>query len=220
MSATSESSARSYPVFSRAWAFAMQRVQPKVLLQQRTELAAGLGGTVVEIGCGSGTAFAHYPPTVTQVIAFEPEPYLRAAAETAAKSAPVAVDVRDGVADAIALDDGSVDAAVCSLVLCSVPDVRAALDEAFRVLRPGGELRYLEHVAEPHGTLGRKTQNALDRTGVWPALAGGCHVSRDTGTAIRAAGFAIDTERERTTGPPVIVPVRRTLTGAARKPRG
>lgn len=196
----------------------MQRMQPKVLLQQRDELVAGLTGTVVEIGCGSGTAFAHYPPSVSRVIAIEPEPYLRTAADAASRTAPVPVEVRDGVADAIPLADASVDAAVCSLVLCSVPDVARALAEIARVLRPGGELRYLEHVAAPHGTVSRKTQNALDGTGVWPALAGGCHVSRDTGVAIRAAGFIVDAERDTTTGPPVVVPVRRTLIGRARKP--
>ncbi len=218
MSVASQPAVHGHPLFSRVWAFAMRRAQPKLLVQQRREVVAGLSGTVLEVGCGSGTAFAHYPQSVGQVIAVEPEPYLRDAAVQAAATAPVPVDVRFGVAEQLPVDDASVDAVVCSLVLCSVPDVAAALREVARVLRPGGELRYLEHVGERPGSLGRRSQEALDRSGLWPALGGGCHVARDTGAAIRAAGFVVDAERERTNGPPVLVPVRRMIAGTAHMP--
>jgi SAM-dependent methyltransferase len=207
---------RAHPLFARAWAAAMARFQPDSMLEQRDALVAGLTGTVVEVGCGSGTAFRHYPPEVDHVIAIEPEPYLRRQAMRAAAWAPVRVEVQPGVAEHLPIEDGSVDAAVCSLVLCSVPDQATALAEIARVLRPGGELRYYEHVAEPGGTLGRRMQDVLDATGAWAAIGGGCHVARDTGAAIRAAGFTVDRERAQTLGPPLIVPVRRHLLGTAR----
>ncbi len=96
----------------------------------------------------------------------------------------------DALADALPLDDDSMDAAVVSLVLCSVPDQAAALAEIRRVLRPGGELRFYEHVI-PLRQPKRALAQLFDRSGVWPRLAGGCHLTRDTQTAIEAAGFAI-----------------------------
>jgi ubiquinone/menaquinone biosynthesis C-methylase UbiE len=207
-----------HPVFARVWAAAMATIQPGVMRAQRSELVDGLSGTVVEIGCGSGSAFSHYPKAVERVVAVEPEPYLRAKAQRAAALAPVPVEVVSGVAEHLPLGDDSVDAAVCSLVLCSVPNQAAALAEIARVLGPGGELRYFEHVAEAPGTLGRRTQDWLDRTGLWGRIGGGCHVARETGDAIRTAGFTIDRERTRLFGPPLLLPVRRHLLGVARVP--
>lgn len=207
-----------HPFFARAWAAAMRRCEPRSMREQRAELVAGLAGRVVEVGAGSGSMFAHYPPEVSLVEAIEPEPYLRAEAEQVARRAPVRVEVRGGVAETLPAADDSVDAVVCSLVLCSVPDPAAALAEIARVLKPGGELRYFEHVAEPRGTKSRSVQHALDRSGLWARVGGGCHVCRDTGEAIRAAGFVVDRERVHTVGPPLIVPVRRHLLGAAHLP--
>lgn len=211
-----QQTADEHPLFARLWSVSQRRFQPKAMRERRADLARGLTGVVVEVGAGSGTAFAHYPPEVTRVVAVEPEPSLRREAEGAARTAPVPVEVRGGTADALPLADGEADAVVFSLVLCSVPDQAAALAEAARVLRPGGELRYLEHVAEPVGARGRGLQQWLDRSGVWPKLGGGCHVSRDTGTAIRAAGFEIADERDEHLAPP-LMPVRRVLLGRARR---
>ncbi len=215
---TSTSTDHAHPLFARAWALAMARAQPKSMRKERSELVAGLSGLVLEVGAGSGTMFEHYPPSVDRVVAIEPEPYLRHAAEQAAQRAPVRVEVRAGDADHLGFDDDSVDAVVCSLVLCTVPDQAGALAEIARVLRPGGELRYFEHVAEPTGSKGLRVQEALDRSGVWARLGGGCHVARHTGDAIRDAGFTIVDERTHTVGPPLIVPVRRHLVGVARLP--
>ncbi|MDO9353085.1 MAG: methyltransferase domain-containing protein [Solirubrobacteraceae bacterium] len=211
---------RPHPLFARVWALAMARLQPKSMREERAELVCGLSGLVVEVGAGSGTMFRHYPATVEQVVAIEPEPYLRAAAQRAVGDARVAIDVRPGDAARLPFEDGSVDAVVCSLVLCSVPDQAGALAEFARVLRPGGELRYYEHVAEQAGSTGRRLQDRLDSTGLWARIGGGCHVARETGEAIRAAGFCIVNEREQTLGPPLVVPVRRHLLGVARKPAG
>ncbi|MEU4336074.1 methyltransferase domain-containing protein [Micromonospora lupini] len=181
----------SHPVFARVYerlSVAMDRAGTAAF---RRDLAAGLKGRVIEIGAGNGRMFVHYPPTVTEVVAVEPERRLRAAAVRAAPAAPVPVTVVDGLAEALPAGEGEFDAAVVALVLCTVPDQAAALAEIRRVLRPGGQLRFFEHVAaEEPGRL-RRVQRLSDAT-VWPRLFAGCHTGRDTTAAIRAAGFAID----------------------------
>jgi ubiquinone/menaquinone biosynthesis C-methylase UbiE len=159
--------------------------------EHRRRLLEGLRGTVVEIGAGHGLNFPLYPPEVTEVVAIEPEPTLRRQAETAAESATVSIRVLAGVADEVPLEDSSVDAAVTSLVLCSVPDQQHALAEIRRVLRPEGELRFYEHVI-PQCQPKRLLLQAIDRSGLWPAIAGGCHPARDTTEAIMQAGFDIE----------------------------
>jgi ubiquinone/menaquinone biosynthesis C-methylase UbiE len=134
------------PRFARMYPKAAARADRRGASEHRRRLLQDLGGQVVEVGAGNGLNFAHYPPIVTEVIAIEPEPTLRALAQHAAAEAPVPVSVHDGTADTLPLADGEMDAAVASLVLCSVPDQARALAELHRVLRPGGELRFYEHV--------------------------------------------------------------------------
>jgi ubiquinone/menaquinone biosynthesis C-methylase UbiE len=181
----------SRPRFARMYLKAGVRADRRGAVDHRRRLLEGVTGRVVEVGAGSGLNFAHYPATVTEVLAIEPEPTLRAAAERAATTAPVRVTVSEGAAEALPLADGEVDAAVASLVLCSVADQARALAEARRVLRPGGELRFYEHViAERHPM--RAILQLADHSGLWPALCGGCHPARDTAAAIEAAGFTIE----------------------------
>ena len=140
----------------------------------------------MEVGAGNGINFAHYPATVAEVIAVEPEPYLRSQAEKAAASAPVPVRVVPGVADALELEAGSADAVVACGVLCSVPDQARALAEFHRVLRSGGELRFYEHVRSRRPGFAR-WQTRVDP--LWTRFFGGCHADRDTLDAIERAGF-------------------------------
>jgi ubiquinone/menaquinone biosynthesis C-methylase UbiE len=180
----------SHPIFARFYA----RVSPSMdrggMAGHRDRLLAGLTGEVIEVGAGNGLNFAHYPPQVTRVLAVEPDPHLRRLAEREAGVVDVPVEVTAGVADRLPAGDATFDAAVASLMLCSVPDQRAALAEIRRVLRPGGRLFFLEHVrAETPGL--RRAQRILDAT-VYPFLAGGCHSGRDTVAAITAGGFTID----------------------------
>lgn len=186
-----------HPLSARMWSYMSGKVGSDRL---RTGLLADLRGRVLELGAGDGRNFAHYPSQVSQVVAIEPEPYLRRLALDAARAAPVPVTVLDGVAEALPADTRAFDAAVSSLVLCSVTDQRAALAELHRVLVPGAELRFYEHVIADR-RVGRAVQSGLDGSGVWPRLAGGCHLARDTLAAIAAAGFTVEEVRRFTSGP-------------------
>ncbi|MFD5786774.1 class I SAM-dependent methyltransferase [Streptomyces sp. NPDC127037] len=160
------------------------------MAEHRRDLLAGLTGEVIEIGAGDGANFTRYPPTITRVLAVEPEHHLRRLAEAASQHAPIPIQVVAGSAERLPVHDESFDAAVSSFVLCTVPDPDAALAEALRVLRPGGRLRFLEHVrADTSGLV--RVQRVLDAT-VWPLLVGGCHTGRDTQEAITRAGFTIE----------------------------
>ncbi len=178
--------------FARMYVRTAKSAKQRGATEHRRRLLAGLKGTVVEVGAGHGLNFPHYPAQVTEVIAIEPEPTLRTAAEKAAPNAPVPIRVLAGLADNLPVDDASVDAAVASLVLCSVPDQPRALAELRRVLRPAGELRFYEHVI-PRSQPKRAILQIADRSGLWPKIAGGCHPARDTTTAIEGAGFEIET---------------------------
>jgi ubiquinone/menaquinone biosynthesis C-methylase UbiE len=180
---------RPHALFSRFYAAAGPRMEREGMAQLRDELLAGLHGEVVEVGAGNGLNFAHYPRTVTRVVAVEPEPRLRGLAERAAVTAPVEVTVRPGIAERLPLPDHSVDNAVLCLVLCSLPDRPAALAEVIRVLRPDGRLRFLEHTIGASAAL-RLVQRIADAT-VWPLLMGGCHTATDSVRAITDAGFDI-----------------------------
>ncbi|MTE22180.1 methyltransferase domain-containing protein [Streptomyces sp. TRM43335] len=207
-----------HPLFARYYArFAPALDERAGVGAHRTELSAGLSGRVVEVGAGSGLNFARYPPTVRRVVAVEPEPELRRLARDAASRAPVPVDVVPGTAEELPLDDGEFDAAVVSLVLCSVRDLERALAELRRVLRPGGELRFYEHV-RARGPVGFLLQRALDRT-VWPRLFGGCHTGRDPVAAIGAAGFVgVSHRRLRVPERGLPTPVSAHVLGGARRP--
>jgi ubiquinone/menaquinone biosynthesis C-methylase UbiE len=155
----------------------------------RRELLAGLAGRVIEIGAGTGPNFHLYPDTVSELVAVEPEDYLRARAEEAAARSGRAIRVVDALADELPFEDDSFDAAVAAQVLCSVPSQAAALTELRRVLRPRGELRFYEHVMARQPRYAR-FQRLAGR--VTPHITGGCHPDRDTGRAIEQAGFTIE----------------------------
>jgi ubiquinone/menaquinone biosynthesis C-methylase UbiE len=179
------------PRFARMYLRSAETAEQRGATHHRQRLLEGLRGTVVEVGAGHGLNFAHYPPEVTEVVAIEPEPTLRARAEAAAEDASVPIRILAGVADELPLGDSAADSVVASLVLCSVPDQQHALAEIRRVLRPGGELRFYEHVI-PRCQPKRLLLQLIDRSGVWPVIAGGCHPARDTTEAIMQAGFDIE----------------------------
>ncbi|KUO17167.1 class I SAM-dependent methyltransferase [Streptomyces dysideae] len=183
-----------HPLFARFYARISVNAEARLgMAGVRDRLLAGLSGRVLEIGAGNGLNFAHYPGTVSEVVAIEPERLLRQLAVEAALRSEVPVDVVPGAAEALPVKSEAFDAVVLSLVLCSVRDVPRALGEVRRVLRPGGVVRFFEH-GRGGGRAMTFTQRALDRT-VWPPLNGGCHVSRDAVAALRDAGFELGPHR-------------------------
>ena len=156
----------------------------------RRRLLAGLRGRVLEVGAGDGRSFEHYPPTVERLLAVEPDATARRAAAERARTAAVPIELVDGFADALPVEDDSFDTAVLMGVLCSVPDPVTALAELRRVLVPGGELRFWEHVRSPSAAFGA-VQRAAD-TLFWTRALGGCRTTRDTAAAIAAAGFELE----------------------------
>jgi len=192
-----------HPLFARVYLRTVKGRLPRGEEEHRRKLLAGLAGRVLELGAGSGVNLRFYPASVEHVLAVEPEPLLRAECRKSAAKAPVPVTVVDGVSGRLPADDQSLDGAVVSLVLCSVPDQERALAELRRVLRPDGELRFYEHVVAD-GALAASLQRLADAV-LWPRLAGGCHLGRDTAAALEQSGFTIE-RCERiafSPGPPV-----------------
>jgi protein-L-isoaspartate O-methyltransferase len=202
------------PFFARIWTI-LSAHEPESLRKMRRENLAGLSGRVLEVGAGTGTNFVLYPTSVDEVVAIEPEPRLNTIAVRTAATAPVPVTVIDRTVEE--LEPGApFDAVVCSLVLCSVRSQEDVLQQLFSQLRPGGELRYLEHVASS-GVRG-KLQELVDVT-VWPRLAGNCHTHRDTERAIVNAGFIKKSTRHDWTLPAwVPMPVSEHALGRAIRP--
>jgi ubiquinone/menaquinone biosynthesis C-methylase UbiE/uncharacterized protein YndB with AHSA1/START domain len=175
--------------FCHLYARFSQRAESRGRREHRRALVAGLEDRVIEIGCGNGLNFAYYQAPVSEVLAVEPDRHLRHHAEAATRQANVAIDVVDGDAGRLPAGDACFDVAVVSLVLCRVPDISLALAEIFRVLRPGGRLRFYEHVASASDPLRRLQRLA---TPLWRQVAGGCCPDRDTVEAIVAAGFVLE----------------------------
>ena len=153
----------------------------------RRRLVGPAAGEVLEIGAGTGRNLPRYCHA-TRVVALEPGLGMRARAEQAARAAPVAVEILDGTAEDLPFPDASFDTVVASLVLCTVPDLAGALAEARRVLRPGGTLRFYQHVRADDPRLAR-WQDRLERP--WGWLTGGCHPNRDVVAAITTAGLRV-----------------------------
>lgn len=208
---------RRHPLFARMYAWVSPRMEDEGMGELRQELLADVAGRVVEVGAGNGLNFGRYPPAVAEVVAVEPEPHLRGLAERSGREVGVPVTVMPGMADRLPLADASVDVGVVSLVLCSVDDAPRALAELHRVIRPGGELRFLEHVIATTPVL-RRVQRVADAT-VWPLLAGGCHTARNTLPEIEQAGFEVTSVRHlRFPDATVPVPAAPHVLGRARRP--
>jgi SAM-dependent methyltransferase len=205
-----------HPIFARVYARLARVAEGRGGAEHRRTLLAGCEGRAIELGAGTGANFAHYPATVSEVVAVEPEASLRGRARNAAARAPVPVSVHDGHAGSLPCETAGFDVGIASLVLCTVPDQQAALAELFRAIRPGGELRFYEHVRAL--ALGEvRVQRVADAT-FWPRIAGGCHLARDTRAGIERAGFQIERCERFAFSPAPCLPAAPHILGVARRP--
>lgn len=205
-----------HPVFTQVYRVLAAAGERTGLGDVRARVLSAAHGRLLIVGLGPGHDLDHLPAAVTEVIAIEPSASMRAAAGPrvqAARARGVAVEVVDAVAEDLPLADASVDSALVAYVLCTVVDPGAAAAEVHRVVRPGGVVGVLEHVRGSRGSNTARLQ-ALVKP-LWPHVAGGCRVDRDTGAVLRAAGFDLTEVREVSLA--TLPPVAPTLVGVARR---
>jgi ubiquinone/menaquinone biosynthesis C-methylase UbiE len=169
---------------------------------RRRTLLAGARGRVVEIGAGTGLNVAHYPDEIAELILTEPDASMRRRLERRLQGNGRVARLVDAPAERLPLDDGSVDTVVSTLVFCTVDDPARTLSEIARVLHPGGQLLFVEHVRANSRFLAA-CQDYLCRP--WRAFAGGCCCNRPTVEMMRACGFSVDAEGAVWRGMPAIV---------------
>ena len=158
------------------------------LLPYRERVVSSARGKVLEIGIGSGLNLPFYGSCVEEILGLDPAPRLVAMAQEAAERNRAPVTLVTGSAETIPIGDSTVDTVVTTWTLCSIPDAAAALQEMRRVLKPGGQLLFVEHGLAPEESV-RRWQNRL--TPVWSRIGGGCHLNRPIRTLIESAGFGV-----------------------------
>lgn len=167
----------------------MAETEAACLAGWRRELLAGASGETLEVGVGTGANLGLYPTGVSRLVLTEPDPDMRAA--LAKKGAlPDGVELVGDALGTLPMAAESFDTVVCTLVLCSVPDQPAAIADLWRVLRPGGRLLFVEHVAAEEDSRRYRWQRRIEP--LWKHVAGGCHLTRRTDAALQAAGFRFE----------------------------
>ncbi|MDP9180517.1 MAG: class I SAM-dependent methyltransferase [Chloroflexota bacterium] len=190
------------------------RHEPRTLQRWRQEIAGGARGRVLEIGCGSGCNFTFYTDAATEVVATDPDPFVLGRSRSRAADIGRAIDVREASAEALPFEDATFDTVVSTANICSVDDPAKALSEVRRVLKPGGEYRFFDHVRY-RGAIGGLFQDVA--TPLWEWLGAGCHPNRDVERFIRGAGLDIVRLEHPTAAPPIppFVIVRPCIKGVA-----
>jgi ubiquinone/menaquinone biosynthesis C-methylase UbiE len=158
------------------------------LVPYRERVISAAEGRVLEIGIGSGLNLPFYGPRVQEILGLEPSRSLVAMAQRAARQSSSAVTLIEGSAETIPLDDRSIDTVVTTWTLCTIPEALQALGEMRRVLKPGGQLLFVEHGLAPEEGV-QKWQHRL--TPIWKRIGGGCHLNRRIRSLIETAGFRI-----------------------------
>ena len=192
---------------------AMQKTEQLCLHQWRSDLLGKARGTILEIGAGTGINLQHYPGG-QELILCEPDQHMRKKLHNRLRhTTPHSIRITDWRAEQLELPNLSIDTVVSTLVLCSVDNQSRALQEIFRVLRPGGQLLFIEHVLSDKSQLAR-WQKLCEP--VWRCACGNCHLTRPTAHNITACGLAIAEQREsKLLGAPAIA--QRVLHGCAEK---
>jgi SAM-dependent methyltransferase len=204
----------SHPLFAAVYDPVTKHVEEALLQEHREYLARDLNGAVLDLGAGTGAMFPYFK-TATEhdqslaLHAIEPDPHMRRRAVQKTNDLALEITVRSEGAQSLPYADDSFEIVVASLVFCTIPDVEAALDEVARVLKPGGEFRFLEHV-HADGWLAH-IQDAVNP--IWRLSAAGCHLNRDTAATFRNDDrFEVVELNELKIGVPPVKPfVRGTL---------
>jgi ubiquinone/menaquinone biosynthesis C-methylase UbiE len=202
------------PVFARGYDRFTKAAEDAGLRDKRRALLARAQGRTLEIGAGTGINLELYPETVTELVLTEPDPHMRRQLEGKVALIGRRAEVVDAGGEHLPFPDASIDTAVATLVLCTIPDPDAALDEIARVLKPGGRLLFLEHVrADDPGTV--RWQDRLERP--WGWFGRGCHPNRDTLAMMESSSLDVaEVERDRMPkAPPIVRPM---ILGEARRP--
>jgi ubiquinone/menaquinone biosynthesis C-methylase UbiE len=168
-----------HPLFARLYDPVMEWPEREFLAEDREYLASGATGRVLDLGAGTGAQFPAFAAEdgIETVHAVEPDPYMRERAERKARDLDLSVEFSDASAEALPYETDSFDTVVAAFVFCTIPDPAAALDEVSRVLTPGGEFRFVEHV-RADGITGLAHDLCAP---AWHAVAGGCNLNRETG---------------------------------------
>lgn len=201
-------------LLANAYDSAMHKYEQRCLGQWRADLLAGARGELLEIGAGTGINLPHYPDQVDHLIVSEPDPQMHKQLLKRISSLPKSLTrATNWSAEQIDLPDQSIDTIVSTLVLCSVNNLQQSLRELHRVLRPGGQLLFLEHVVATEDKTQRWQKICQP---LWKCCCGNCHLTRDTASNIEAVGLTIEKLcAADIPGAPSIV--RRTIRGCARK---
>ncbi len=174
------------------------------MADRKRALFTDLHGNVLEIGPGTGPNLSYYPPDI-HWIGIEPNPFMHPYLRQEAERLGLDVDLRNGTAEHLNVEDNSMDAVVSTLVLCSVDNLAAVLQEVLRVLKPGGRFFFLEHVAALQRTRLRRVQQWVRP--LWKTLGDGCHPDRETWVALENAGFeSVSYQHFRAPAPAIVSP--------------
>jgi ubiquinone/menaquinone biosynthesis C-methylase UbiE len=178
----------------------------------RRQALAPASGRTIDIGAGTGANLKLYPDAVTELVLAEPDHHMAKRIRPKLAESGRSAEVVEAGAEDLPFEDSSFDTAVFTLVLCTIPDPARALEEAARILRPGGRALFLEHVRSNDPKLAR-WQDRL--AGPWRFFNDGCNCNRDTVATIGASPLELgDVERLRMPkAPPVVRPVARGSAG-------
>ena len=193
-------------VFSALYDSMLRGTEEAGLRDRRREVLAAARGRTIDIGAGTGANLGLFPDGVEGVVMAEPDPHMVKRLRRKVEETGADVELVEAGAERLPFEDGSFDTAIFTLVLCTVPDPAAALAEAARVLAPGGQLLFVEHV-RAQGPGAARWQDRLE--GPWRFLADGCHCNRDTVASIEASPLELESvERgELPKSPPITRPM-------------